>query len=127
MNDFHGSFGHRQHGANLGGIKRRAFCEEIDGISLCFEEIFLERQDEPLPGVQPSETMDGAGRHEDQRVRLDGEMIKIDVERRGAMPHPEDLVKIVPVRALPILAESKRFFKCADVKFFTGADSIVGK
>jgi hypothetical protein len=37
------------------------------------------------------------------------------------------LVKIVPMRALPISAGSESFFKRADVKLFSGSGGVIGK
>jgi len=87
----------------------------------------LERQDEPFCGVLRPESVDSAWRYEDQRVGFDGEMIKIDVKGGHSVRHPEDLVKIVSVRALPILAVSDPIVKRADVKPFSGAGSVIGK
>ena len=42
---------------------------------------------------------------EDQCVRLNRQLIEIDGEGWGSAFHPKYLVKIVPVRTLPILAE----------------------
>ena len=64
----------------MSGVKRWAFCEEIDGIPFSFEEVLLEREGKPFGCVHLSEIMDRAWRHEDQGVRFDGEMIKVQVE-----------------------------------------------
>jgi hypothetical protein len=54
-------------------------------------------------------------------------MIKIDVEGWCSLPHPEDLIEIVTVRALPILPASLPLFKGADMKFFSRASGVIGK
>ena len=57
-------------------------------------------------------------------MRLDRQVIEIDIEGRRIARHPEDLVKVMPVGALPILSELRRFFKGSDVKFFPGARAV---
>ena len=81
----------------------------------------------PLAVLLAPKCVNGPRRHEDQRVCLDWEMIKIDAERRRSVCHPENLVKIVPVRTLPVLAVSEPFFKRAHVKLFSGSGGVIRK
>jgi hypothetical protein len=69
---------------------------------LRLEKIFLEREDEPCGRILRSESVYGTRRDEDQCVRRDRQIIKIYIEGRRSACHPEYLVKIVPVRTLPI-------------------------
>ena len=62
------------------------------------------------------ESVDGARWHEDQCVPHDRQEIEIDLKGRRPAWYPKYLVKIVPMRTLPILAEPYPFFKGADVK-----------
>jgi hypothetical protein len=71
--------------------------------------------------------VNGARRHKHQRPRLNREMIKIDIKGRGSTPHPEDLIKVVPMRPMSILSVSEGFFKRANVKLFAGSDVVIGK
>src|ERR1700676_2403370 len=77
--------------------------------------------------VDLSEIVDRPGRHEDQRARLNGETVEIDVEGGSAVPRPEYLIKIVTMWTLSILAVSKPFGKGADVELFSRADVVIGK
>ena len=75
----------------------------------------------------PAKRLDRGGRHENQGMLLNRKIVKIDVKGGRTALHPEDLIKIVPVRPLPILAKPKPFLKGADVEFLPGSSGIVGK
>ena len=71
--------------------------------------------------------MDSSWRDEDQSVRLDRKVIEIDIEGRGSASHPKDLIKVVPVRALPILAKPEPFLKSPDVELILSPGCVIGK
>ena len=79
--------------------------KEIDRMSLRLEKIFLERENEPCGRILRPESVDTTRWNEDQCVRLNRQLIEIDGEGWGSAFHPKYLVKIMPVRTLPILAE----------------------
>jgi hypothetical protein len=94
---------------------------------LLFEEIFLERQDEPFGRILIPESVDSSRRDEDQRVRFDRKVIEIDVEGGSSASHPKDLIKVVSVRTLPILAEPEPFRKSPDVELILSPGGVIGK
>jgi hypothetical protein len=66
-----------------------------------------------------------SGRHENKGRRAHRKTIEIDAERPFPARDPENLIKIMSMRALTIPADLVSFFERRDVQAFPGIDSIV--